>query len=247
MPRRPGKFEGIPEEIPAEELYEIVLNGGAVDEIGSVDELGWYGLVEYKGRWYIVSEDAQGFFDADEFDSEREARKQWEEIVEAYDRYDRGEEVFARGGLVRRMAHRFRTRFRRRMNKGGVVEGPVEAVIGEAGPEAVTPLETEKAAAMAGRMADEAEEAAKAIRTDDVPEDIRRVLEALADFAEDAAEEAEEAADEAGEAAEEGDTAKAAAAATEAAEKAREAVEAAEAAEELAPRHRGWAARWWGV
>jgi hypothetical protein len=135
------------------------------------------------------------------------------------------------------------------MQEGGIVEGPTEAVVGEAGPEAVTPIEPDKAEAMAERMAEAAEEAAE--ETETAAEDtedarVRRVLQALADFAEAEAEEATEAAEEATEAAEEGETAEAAAAATEAAAHAEAAISAEEAAEEIAPRRRGFARLMWG-
>jgi hypothetical protein len=135
------------------------------------------------------------------------------------------------------------------MQEGGIVEGPTEAVVGEDGPEAVTPIDAERAEDMAERMAEAAEEAAEEVAeavedTEDAR--IRRVLEALADFAEAEAEEAEEAAEEAEEAAEEGETAEAAAAATEAAAHAEAAISAEEAAEEIAPRRRGFARLWWG-
>jgi hypothetical protein len=263
MARGPGKFEGVPEDIPAEDLYEQVLDGGTVDEIGSVDELGWYGLVERDGRWYIVEEDNYGFFDAEEFGSESEARARWREIEKAYEEFDSGEDdaEFAAGGIARHARHRARTR--RRMQAGGlvssesvvgggIVEGPTEAVVGEAGPEAVTPIEPDKAEAMAERMAEAAETAAEdaAVTADPAiagrdPE-VMRVLESLADFAESEAEEAEEAAEEAEEAAEEGETAEAAAAATEAAAHAEAAISAEEAAEEIAPRRRGFARLMWG-
>lgn len=140
-----------------------------------------------------------------------------------------------------------------RMAEGGVVDGPVEAIVGEEGPEAVTPLETGKAEEMAERMAEVAEAAAgevevaaeEAEEAGD-PDVVVRVLQALADFAEEEAEEAEEAAEEAEEAAEEGDTAEAAAAATEAAAHAQQAEAASDAAEEIAPRRRGFARIWWG-
>jgi hypothetical protein len=139
-----------------------------------------------------------------------------------------------------------------RMAEGGVVDGPVEAVVGEDGPEAVTPIEPGKAEEMAERMAEVAEAAAGEVEVAAEEAegtgnpDVVKVLEALADFAEGEAEEAEEAAEEAEEAAEEGDTAEAAAAATEAAAHAQQVEAASDAAEEIAPRRRGFARVWWG-
>ena len=65
----------------AEMLNDIALNGFTDDQCGSVDEGGWYGLIlEHKA---IITEDSQGFFDYDIFDTEQIARDQFNQIVES--------------------------------------------------------------------------------------------------------------------------------------------------------------------
>ena len=72
----------------AEHLYERSLDGFTDDEIGSVDELGWYGLFEAERT--ILREDSQGFVYAFEYPSERVTRLNWREICKAYENYDAG-------------------------------------------------------------------------------------------------------------------------------------------------------------
>ena len=62
------------------------------DEIGSVDELGWYGKFsgKIKGRGpfhIIVNEDSQGFVSGEMFKSEKELNKAWREIEKEYETY----------------------------------------------------------------------------------------------------------------------------------------------------------------
>ena len=90
----PGKF---PNDL-AEALYQISLDGPD-EEMGSVDEMGWYGLLlgitpEEMGEFgqdvvdemegaqnFILSEDSYGFVDYEAFESEADAKARWEEIA----------------------------------------------------------------------------------------------------------------------------------------------------------------------
>lgn len=81
----PGKFEG--ETYAARFAYE-----NPDDEIGSSDELGWFGRFsgKIKGRGpfhIIVSEDSNGFVHAEFFDSEKELNDAWAEIESEYEKY----------------------------------------------------------------------------------------------------------------------------------------------------------------
>lgn len=90
--RGPGKFEG--QLQLAEKLYELTLEGGADDSMGSVDENGEaYDLFlrltskELGGhigtiRAAILCEDEQGFVTGRYFDTNDEAEEAWERIAE---------------------------------------------------------------------------------------------------------------------------------------------------------------------
>lgn len=84
---RPGKFEGAADQDIAEYLYDIIGWQGTDEEEGSVTEwpFTWFGLLtnvaEMGGLSYIVSEDEQGFFDYEEFDTAEEAKERWDEII----------------------------------------------------------------------------------------------------------------------------------------------------------------------
>lgn len=101
----PGKF---PDEL-AEALYQLSLDGPD-EEIGSVQEMGWYGLLlgvtpEEVGEYgeeaveqmegaqdFIISEDSQGFVDYESFESSADARYRWEEIANEIEP-EEGEEI----------------------------------------------------------------------------------------------------------------------------------------------------------
>lgn len=77
----PGKFEGNPCHVLAEHLYELTMDGMLAEETGEVDgPIGWNGLLLTGDRAFIVHEDSQGFFDYQEYDSERDARIAWSEL-----------------------------------------------------------------------------------------------------------------------------------------------------------------------
>lgn len=86
----PGKFEG--STFAGKYAYE-----NADKEIGSVDELGWFGNFsgKIKGRGpfhIIVSEDNQGFVYDEFFDTKEKMLKRWNKIEHAYEKfYDESE------------------------------------------------------------------------------------------------------------------------------------------------------------
>jgi hypothetical protein len=91
--RYPGKFEGCADDRLAEVLYSISTGGGCTEEIGSVDELGWFGLIIHRKHAYIVSEDSQGFYDYAYYETKEEAQKEYDKIESAIaDEYDEPEE-----------------------------------------------------------------------------------------------------------------------------------------------------------
>jgi hypothetical protein len=57
LDRDMGKFNSLRDEV----VYRAS-GSGCDDEIGSVDDFGWYGLVlDFYGRDYIIHEDSMGF------------------------------------------------------------------------------------------------------------------------------------------------------------------------------------------
>lgn len=90
----PGKFEGNASLTISEYLYDIVNTSGADEFFGSVDENGWYGLIQYAedgytghipiAFHYIVYEDANGFFSYQGYDSLDEVHAAWHRIVELF-------------------------------------------------------------------------------------------------------------------------------------------------------------------
>ncbi len=84
----PGKYEGCGN-------YSLVaqhLSESTDEEIGSVDDLGWYGRYASKikghGPFYaVVSENGQGFVDVQYFDTEQELDAFWLNIKSDYEDY----------------------------------------------------------------------------------------------------------------------------------------------------------------
>lgn len=85
--KHPGKFEGCSCPVIAELLYELVGISGQVDDLGDVQDFGWYALVDTEGIWYIVTEDNYGFFQYERYESEASARADWQSIEYDYDKY----------------------------------------------------------------------------------------------------------------------------------------------------------------
>lgn len=63
-----------------EEAWEAAGNGYLDDQIGSVDEMGWYG----RYGAVIIWQDSQGFKDAAVYDTEDEALEAWSTVEEDY-------------------------------------------------------------------------------------------------------------------------------------------------------------------
>src|SRR6266571_7157828 len=104
-PYGPGKFNTILDSY----VYEVSLDGGCDDEIGSVDEGGWFGMMR-NGRTIfkdhdplletlneaerellttsagvILSEDSNGFVYVDYFKTEDELNAAWDRIVSEHE------------------------------------------------------------------------------------------------------------------------------------------------------------------
>ena len=59
-----SKFNSLKDEV----VYRATLNGYCADEIGTVDDIGWHGLLlNFYGKDYIVRVDSQGFVTVDSF------------------------------------------------------------------------------------------------------------------------------------------------------------------------------------
>lgn len=90
--KEPGKFEG--------ELYVTrYAHENPDDEIGSVDELNWFGRfsgkVKGRGPFHIITEEnSQGFVWGKLYDTEKEMMKAWHEVEREYDQfYEQQEQV----------------------------------------------------------------------------------------------------------------------------------------------------------
>ena len=89
----PGKFEG--ELELARVLYDFSLDSGQDEDVGAVDEGGYFMLFlgltpkEVGGKIgkikaAIVEEDSQGFVSASYYESDAEAQSAWDEIVDSF-------------------------------------------------------------------------------------------------------------------------------------------------------------------
>lgn len=89
----PGKFEGNGNYAGvAQYIYKLSLESRLDDELGEADSFGWYGRfaghIKSKGPFYaICSEDNQGFFDVEWFDSLKELNYKWGQIKADYEEY----------------------------------------------------------------------------------------------------------------------------------------------------------------
>ena len=84
-----GKFEG--ELYATRAVYDMSMDG-MLDDIGCVDELGWYasysGLIRGRGPFHvIISEDSQGFVRGEYFDTEDELNAAWAAIKDEYTKF----------------------------------------------------------------------------------------------------------------------------------------------------------------
>lgn len=89
----PGKYEG--ELFLTRRVFE---DGSFDDEIGDVENFGWYGLfngltIKGQGPFYgIISENNQGFVSGAWYKTEKEMKDKWDEIIQAYDEFMDDEE-----------------------------------------------------------------------------------------------------------------------------------------------------------
>jgi|TARA_B110001454_G_scaffold136606_1_gene126960 hypothetical protein len=58
------------------ELAERLSEETPDEQAGSVDELGWFGL--FREEKAILTEDSQGFVDAEQFDTDEKLQEVWE-------------------------------------------------------------------------------------------------------------------------------------------------------------------------
>ena len=91
--RHPGKFEGCPSETIAEMLYGFTMESGQDSELGDVEGFGWYALItnvkEIKGNpSFIVHADNVGFFDYASYNSESDAKTNWDRIESEYEEWE---------------------------------------------------------------------------------------------------------------------------------------------------------------
>lgn len=57
------------------------MDGQCEEEFGTVDERGWFGLIEAEsGEWAILHEDSQGFVYSESFDNRAAAGVRFDEI-----------------------------------------------------------------------------------------------------------------------------------------------------------------------
>ena len=71
------------EEEMIEEAWEAAGNGYLDDQIGSVDELGWFGLYGS----VILYQDSQGFRYSKVYSDRDEMDERWNDITEQYEMY----------------------------------------------------------------------------------------------------------------------------------------------------------------
>lgn len=82
-----GKFEGCYSIWTGEVLYTITMESGCSEDLGDVQDYGWYGLI-HGNRWsWIVKENSQGFFDYEQFDCAADADATWAQIEDDYQAY----------------------------------------------------------------------------------------------------------------------------------------------------------------
>lgn len=71
-----------------EKLYNRYLNGATDEEIGSVDELGWFGLFRNMRGGHIIMQDIFGNVYRESFRSTKKLEERWSYINYDYERYD---------------------------------------------------------------------------------------------------------------------------------------------------------------
>jgi len=92
-----GKFEGNADQKLAEYLYNCVGESWQDDEIGNVETFGWYAIIKSlpgigKFKSYIVHEDNYGFFDYTEYNTVKEAQKEFDNLTAQYEEQNKENE-----------------------------------------------------------------------------------------------------------------------------------------------------------
>ena len=81
----PGKFESNASQLLAEAVYKASLDGGN-EELGDVENFGYFTYVQGKRYHFILSEDSNGFVHVTYGNPEKMQAK-WEKIEAAYEKY----------------------------------------------------------------------------------------------------------------------------------------------------------------
>jgi hypothetical protein len=93
--RHPGKFEACEDQDLGEALYQLVNDGGCDDELGDVQDFGWYGLVlpdDAGNAGYILFEDNNGFFEYQGPYTALEVNDLWRDLQAQYQEFIDGSE-----------------------------------------------------------------------------------------------------------------------------------------------------------
>lgn len=85
--RYPGKYEGCESA-----MVGRILSEWQDEELGDVQDFGWYGLIKGKRYWFIVSEDNYGFVDYVSGTPE-EIQKKWDTLEDEYSEFCEGDKV----------------------------------------------------------------------------------------------------------------------------------------------------------
>jgi hypothetical protein len=87
----PGKFEACNDQILGEYLHGLSLDGCLDNELGDVEDFGWYGLLIDIGenkKSYIISEDNNGFFTYQEYLDREVCIENWQKLENEYDTFE---------------------------------------------------------------------------------------------------------------------------------------------------------------
>lgn len=86
-----GEQPGASERAHDPEWLDALFGEPPEEEVGSVDELGWFGLVRHEGRpgGLVLCQDEQGFRHVFEIDSDQELQQRWSTISGEYERFYR--------------------------------------------------------------------------------------------------------------------------------------------------------------
>ena len=97
-PSGPGKFEGNYNREFAEAIHDVFMNGFGDEELGDVQDFGWYGLADDLSEYgikidgklvvgAIANEDNSGFFGVETYTSEKQLKDAWNAIEKDYEKF----------------------------------------------------------------------------------------------------------------------------------------------------------------